>query len=155
MHITQHTDYALRVLIYLGSNPDRLATIQEISERFSVSRSHLMKVVNQLIRAGFVDGVRGKGGGLRLPRAATAIGIGDVVRRMERDMALVECFGQKSTCPLNPECRLKGALSDALNAFLASLDQVSLADLVGTREMRLLKASRPVTSAATGSGGGS
>lgn len=144
MHITQHTDYALRVLIYLGSNPDRLATIQEISERFGVSRSHLMKVVNQLIRAGFVEGVRGKGGGLRLARVATAIAVGDVVRRMERGMVLVECFGQKSTCLLDPQCRLKGALSDALNAFLASLDRVSLADLLGNQETRLLRVIRQV-----------
>ena len=63
MHITQHTDYALRVLIYLGENTDRLVTISEISERFEISRSHLMKVVNQLVREGFVLGLRGKGGG--------------------------------------------------------------------------------------------
>jgi Rrf2 family nitric oxide-sensitive transcriptional repressor len=143
MHITQHTDYALRALIYLGTNEDRLVTIQEISDRFAVSRNHLMKVVNQLIRAGFVEGVRGKGGGLRLGRPPAEIGVGDVVRRMERGMELVECFGKGCSCILDPDCKLKVALSNALAAFLQVLDDISLADLLGKREHAILKFLRP------------
>lgn len=139
MHITQHTDYALRVLIYLGTNDDRLVTIQEISERFAVSRNHLMKVVNQLIRAGFAEGVRGKGGGLRLGRKPAEIGVGDVVRRMERGMELVECFGSGCSCILDPSCKLKVALADALGAFLKVLDGISLADLLGRSEHAVLR----------------
>lgn len=138
MHITQHTDYALRVLIYLGANDHRLATIQEISERFDVSRSHLMKVVNQLIRHGYVEGLRGKGGGLRLSRPAAQIGVGKVVRHMEHDLALAECFETDSQCLLTGSCQLRGALSDALDAFLASLDRVTLADLVSPKQQRIL-----------------
>ncbi len=144
MHITQHTDYALRVLIYIGTNPDRLVTIAEIAERFDVSRSHLMKVVNQLVREGFVEGLRGKGGGLRLARAPAAIGVGEVVRRMERGLELVECFGEHNACLLNPGCRLKGVLAGALSAFMARLDAVSLADLIGRPEQRLLHAGRRI-----------
>ncbi len=144
MHITQHTDYALRVLIYLGENPERLATIAEISERFEISRSHLMKVVNQLVREGYVEGLRGKGGGLRLGRDAHEIKVGDVVRRMERGLNLVECFGKDSRCLLDPGCKLKLALANALKSFLASLDQVSLADLIGTPNTRLLHVARHV-----------
>lgn len=144
MHITQHTDYALRVLIYLGENPDRLATIAEISERFDISRSHLMKVVNQLVREGFVEGLRGKGGGLRLGRDAQSIGIGDVVRQMERGLDLVECFGKDSKCLLDPGCKLKLALANALKSFLASLDQVSLADLIGSPNTQRLHVIRRV-----------
>lgn len=147
MHITQHTDYALRALIYLGTNTDRLVTIQEISERFDVSRNHLMKVVNQLIRAGFVEGVRGKGGGLRLARPAAEIGVGEVVRRMERGMELVECFGSGCNCILDPSCKLKVALSKALAAFLEVLDGVTLADLLGKSERSILKFLRPQTTA--------
>ncbi|MFZ2854904.1 MAG: Rrf2 family transcriptional regulator [Rhodocyclaceae bacterium] len=139
MHITQHTDYALRVLIYLGTNEDRLVTILEISDRFAVSRSHLMKVVNQLIRSGFVEGVRGKGGGLRLARAPAEIGVGDVVRRMERGMEIVECFGSGCSCILDPSCKLKAALGNALDAFLKVLDAISLADLLGKQESLILK----------------
>lgn len=139
MYITQHTDYALRALIYLGLNEDRLVTIQEIAERFAVSRNHLMKVVNALIRAGYVEGMRGKGGGLRLARAPREIGLGDVVRHMEPSMELVECFGSDCHCILDPACHLKGALSEALAAFLKVLDGRTLADLIGKRERAILR----------------
>ena len=76
MNITQHTDYALRVLMYLGAVPERRVTIKEVAERFDISRSHLMKIVTELVAKGFVDGARGKGGGLRLARAASEIGHG-------------------------------------------------------------------------------
>jgi Rrf2 family transcriptional regulator, nitric oxide-sensitive transcriptional repressor len=138
MHITQHTDYGLRLLTYLGANGERQVTIAEISERFDISRSHLMKVANQLVRDGFVEGTRGKGGGLRLARAPAEINIGAVVRRMERGMELVECFGHDSRCLLTPNCRLKGVLAKALDAFLAVLDEVSLADLLGKPQKQLL-----------------
>ncbi|HJV28810.1 MAG TPA: Rrf2 family transcriptional regulator [Aromatoleum sp.] len=139
MHLTQHTDYALRMLIYLGANADRLVTIAEVSERFDVSRSHLMKVANQLVRDGFVEGLRGKGGGLRLGRAPGKINIGEVVRCMERGMELVECFGGESHCLLTPNCRLKGVLGKALEAFLATLDGYSLADLLDAPQRSLLQ----------------
>ncbi|WP_332669929.1 Rrf2 family transcriptional regulator [Aromatoleum sp.] len=138
MHITQHTDYALRVLIYLAANTDRLVTIAEVSQRFDISRSHLMKVANQLVREGFVDGLRGKGGGLRLARPAAQIAIGAVVRRMERGMELVECFGHDSNCLLTPNCKLKGVLATALEAFLHSLDRVSLAEVLEAPQRELL-----------------
>ena len=145
MHITQHTDYALRALIYLGTNEDRLVTIQEISDRFSVSRNHLMKVVSGLIRGGFVDGLRGKGGGLRLARPPATIVVGDVVRHMESGMELVECFGANCACILDPDCQLKVALSSALAAFLKVLDGVTLANLLGQSERATLHALRPAT----------
>ena len=132
MNITQHTDYALRVLMYLGACPERRVTIKEVAERFDISRSHLMKIVTELVAKGFVDGARGKGGGLRLARASSEIGLGNVVRQLEPSLALVECFGTQSHCLLDPACQLKGALDSALQAFLAALDRVSLADLVGT-----------------------
>jgi Rrf2 family nitric oxide-sensitive transcriptional repressor len=146
MHLTHHTDYALRVLIYLGNNLDRLVTIAEISARLDVSRSHLMKVANELIRGGFVEGLRGKGGGLRLAREPEQIVVGEVVRRMERNRDIVECFGPQNKCLLTPACRLKGVLAGALDAFLAVLDKVTLVDLlhpeqeglVGGQVVRLL-----------------
>lgn len=144
MHITQHTDYGLRVLIYLGTNTDRLVTIREISECFDVSNSHLMKVVNHLIREKFIEGVRGKGGGVRLERAAGEIVVGDVVRRLEQGWELVECFGEGCSCLLDPNCKLKSTLANALQAFLRVLDQVTLADLLGTPEAKLLQVIRRI-----------
>lgn len=142
MHITQHTDYALRVLIYLATNTERLPTVQEIAERFDVSRTHLMKVVNGLIRHGFVLGVRGKGGGLRLAATPSAISVGDVVRKMEGEPVLVECFGDQSKCLLTKSCRLTGVFRQALDAFFASLDAVTLADVVGPSQWQTLHVSR-------------
>lgn len=130
MHITQHTDYALRVLIYLGACPERRVTVKEVAERFDISRSHVMKIVNQLVTLGFVEGLRGKGGGLRLGRPAGEIGVGEVVRRMEPGFELVDCFRAESSCLLNSNCRLKGALHAALQAFLATLDELTLTDLI-------------------------
>ncbi|QID19590.1 Rrf2 family transcriptional regulator [Nitrogeniibacter mangrovi] len=130
MNITQHTDYALRLLIYLGACPERRVTIKEVAEAFDISRSHLMKIVNRLVADGIVDGARGKGGGLRLARPPERIVVGDIVRRMEPGFELVECFGSQSNCLLTSRCRLKGALHAALQAFLASLDGVTLAELI-------------------------
>lgn len=142
MHITQHTDYALRVLIYLAGHSDRLATVQEIAERFDISRAHLMKVVSGLIRHGFVEGLRGKGGGLRLAAKPSAISIGDVVRKMEGEPVLVECFSDQSKCLLTQSCRLTGVFRQALDAFFASLDGVTLAEVVGPRQWQVLKLAR-------------
>ncbi|HTH39538.1 MAG TPA: Rrf2 family transcriptional regulator [Rhodocyclaceae bacterium] len=140
MYITQHTDYALRVLIHVAANqdrPDTRITIAGISELFAISRSHLMKVVTKLVREGFLEGVRGKGGGLRLKQAAEQIRIGDVVSRMEPNMVLVECFEAEHGCILGPACSLKGVLNKALRAFLATLNEVTLADLA--RQPQTLK----------------
>ena len=86
MHVTQHTDYGSRLLTYLGANSERQVIIGEISERFDISRSHLMKVANQLVRDGFVEGIRGKGGGLRLARAPADCGTSRARRRSGRSL---------------------------------------------------------------------
>lgn len=143
MHITRHTDHALRALLYLGSNQGRLVTIQEIADRFAVSRNHLIKVVNALIRAGFIEGVRGKGGGLRLALPPAEISVGAVVLQMEPGMELVECFGANCRCILDPGCALKLALQQALAAFLGVLGEVTLAQLLGNNERQLLATLRP------------
>lgn len=130
MRLTQLSDYSLRVLMYLGAKPDRLATIQEIAAAYGISDNHLMKVVHRLAQQGFVETVRGRGGGLRLKGQAGDIRLGAVVRAVEEDFRLVECFGSDDTCRITDVCRLKRVLNLALNAFLASLDEWTLADLV-------------------------
>jgi Rrf2 family nitric oxide-sensitive transcriptional repressor len=130
MRLTQHSDYSLRVLMYLGARPQRLATIQEIAAAYGVSENHLMKVVHRLAQNGFVETVRGRGGGLRLKGPPEEIRIGTVVRSVEEDFRLVACFGSGNACRITEVCRLKRALSQALGAFLESLDTWTLADLV-------------------------
>ena len=140
MRLTVYTDYALRMLMYLAVKADGLATIGEVAGAYGISKAHLTKVAHQLGLAGYVGTVRGKGGGLRLARPAGEIGLGDVVRRTEPDMALVPCFEpMHAPCAIVPACGLRGALFEAQQAFLAVLDRYSLDDLVQRRaELRTL-----------------
>ncbi|MEQ8282032.1 MAG: Rrf2 family transcriptional regulator [Parvibaculum sp.] len=131
MRLTLHTDYALRLLMYLAVKPDGRATIREVAETYGISRNHLVKVAHELGRAGFVETLRGRGGGLRLAHPAEAIGIGKVVRAMEEDFRLVECFDpQTDRCRIGPSCRLKRLLREALEAYMEVLGSATLADLV-------------------------
>jgi Rrf2 family nitric oxide-sensitive transcriptional repressor len=131
MRLTLYTDYSLRVLMYLGLKRDGLATIAEVSESYGISRNHLMKIVHQLGLLGYVETVRGKGGGIRLARPAGAINLGEVVRRMEEDLALVQCFDPVAAkCRIESACVLRSVLGEALGAFLAVLDRYTLADLI-------------------------
>lgn len=130
MRLTVYTDYALRVLIYAAVEPAPLCTIERISAAYGVSRSHLMKVVQRLAEHGFIETVRGRGGGLRLARPASEITVGDVVRKMEDDLAQAECFKpNQNSCPIMTACGLKRALADALEAYLGALDRHSIADI--------------------------
>jgi Rrf2 family nitric oxide-sensitive transcriptional repressor len=132
MQLTRFTDYSLRTLIFVGAHPERLCTIAEIAQAYGVSGNHLMKVVNRLSTAGYVEAVRGKGGGLRLARAPRLIHIGDVVRSMEERFDIVECFNEaQQSCPMLPGCTLKSILGDAQRHFMATLDRYTLQDLLG------------------------
>lgn len=131
MRLTLHTDYALRLLMHLAIAPDKRVTISDVAEAFVISRNHLVKVAYGLGQAGFVETVRGRGGGLRLARPAEEIAIGDVVRAMEEDFRIVECFDREAnTCCIAPACRLKRLLKEALDAWIGVLDGATLADLV-------------------------
>lgn len=132
MRLTRHADYALRTLMYLGVQGEARATIEQIATAHRISRNHLMKVVNRLAALGYVEAVRGRGGGLRLAKAPDAISVGAVVRAMEDNFELVECFAPTgNTCVITPACGLKRLLGEAVQAFLAVLDRHTLADLLG------------------------
>ena len=133
MRLTQWSDYSLRVLMYCAHAEGREApvTITEIAKSHDISRNHLTKVVMMLAGTGLLKTTRGRGGGLKLLKPAGEIVIGEVVRQTENDLALVECFGDNNTCRLDQGCRPKGVLSRALKKFMAELDGVTLADVVG------------------------
>jgi len=130
MRLTLWTDYALRTLIYVGAKGDRLSTIAEIAESFGVSKTHLMKVVNKLGQQGYIDTVRGKGGGIRLRRPPAEIRVGAVVRETEEDLAVMGCLTESGFCRIEGCCVLRRALRQATLAFLRTLDGYTLADLL-------------------------
>jgi Rrf2 family nitric oxide-sensitive transcriptional repressor len=130
MRLTNFSDYALRVLMYAAARSDRLITIEETAEVYGISRAHLMKVVNQLTRAGYLKAVRGRSGGLMLAKRPNRIRLGDVIRATEPDFALVECFTPPGGCLITSCCRLRGVLKEAIAAFTATLDRYTLADLI-------------------------
>lgn len=136
MQLTKHTDYAFRVLIYLASMPDdRLATVQEIAERYAISRSHVMKIVQKLAASGLVQAIRGQQGGLRLGQPSAAINLRDVVELMEATLAPVNC--DDPVCLIRKSCALKNILFDAQQQFLEQVGRYTLADLAGPSTARV------------------
>ncbi|MGE5336298.1 MAG: RrF2 family transcriptional regulator [Gemmatimonadota bacterium] len=134
MRLTTFSDYSLRVLIYLAADPDRRATIAEIARAFDVSENHLMKVAHFLGKGGWLNNVRGKGGGLELAKSPEKINVGDVIRAAESNV-VVECFDRATNrCTIAPVCRLKGALAEAAAAFYKVLDGYTLADITDNRK---------------------
>lgn len=131
MRLLAATDFALRVLMRLGAEPDRRRSTEDLARDVGVPRNHLHKIVQDLAEAGFVRTWRGAGGGVALAMPPGSISIGAVVRRFEAGQALVECFRPDGgACCLSPECRLRGLLAQAREAFLARLDATTLADCV-------------------------
>lgn len=137
MQLTLFSDYALRVALYLGAHPDRVCSVDEVSRAYGISKAHLVKVVQRLAALELVGTTRGRNGGLRLTRAPADINVGALVRETER-FDIVECFdGETNTCPISTSCALKGTLARAKKAFLAVLDQQTVADLL-PRPQRLV-----------------
>lgn len=126
MKLTRYTDYALRVLMHLATRPDRHASIGEMARVYNISHNHLMKVVHDLRKGGYLDSVRGRAGGVRLARPPSQINVGDVVRHSEGGFDLVDC----GSCLIAPACALTGVLQEALRAFMTVLDGHTIEDLV-------------------------
>lgn len=135
MRLTRFSDYAVRVLLYLAANTERLCSIAEIAQAYDISQNHLMKVVSDLATSGFIQSVRGRGGGIRLARPPQDINIGKLIRHTEGDIDLVGC----GECRINGICQLPGPLDLALGAFFAVLERYTLAQVMDERsKARLL-----------------
>ena len=156
MKLTSYSDYALRSLIYLATKPDphALANISDIADSYHISKSHLTKIIHQLGRLGYIDSVRGKNGGIRLARAPKDINLGVLIKQIEPDFELVECFvtvvpdsdmkqqglplklidenavNINLGCVISPVCQLKGVFFEALTAFVTVLERYTLADII-------------------------
>jgi Rrf2 family nitric oxide-sensitive transcriptional repressor len=134
MRLTSFTDYCLRVLIYLAVDPARRATIAEIAAAYRISENHLVKVVHFLGKHGWIETLRGKGGGILLALPPEQVNVGQVVRDTEGAALPAECFSEGGgVCLITPCCRLMGVLGDAVNAFYSVLDRYTLADISRNR----------------------
>ena len=134
MQLTRFTDYALRVLLFVGRQDGRICTMGEVARYYGISQEHLRKVIHKLAALGYLQSKRGRGGGLLLGRAAPSIRIGGVILAMEEDLSIVDCHALG--CLLAPECSLKLALDSGSRAFIGALDEFTLADLLGSRRMQ-------------------
>lgn len=133
MHLSRHSDYSLRVLLFLAVRPDERGTLLKIAAYFNISVEHLRKVVHELGKAGFINTFQGKGGGIELARPPAEINVGEVLGRLEGRAPLIDCAA--IDCRLAPCCTLSNALAEAQAAFFASLGKYTLADLVSNKEM--------------------
>jgi len=129
MRLTTFSDYTMRTLVYLGLNQGQLVTVPDIAEAYGISANHLTKVVHQLGLQGYIETVRGKGGGLRLARTPFGINIGELLRLAEGG-GLLDCLDGPSQCCIQPACKLVGILREAQDALFAVLDNYTLADLL-------------------------
>ncbi len=130
MQLTTHSDYAMRLLIYLAIHPgDKPATVKDAAERYGISTNHLAKVAQKLVQEKIVLSQRGRGGGLRLALQPADINIGKLIRKTE-NLELLECFGDQCACPIDNVCILYSVLRKAQKAFLEVLDGYTLEDVV-------------------------
>lgn len=146
MRLTQYSDYALRVLIFLGASNQELSSIAEIARAYSISQNHLMKVVQHLGQLGYIETLRGRNGGIRLGLPAEEIVVGELLRHTEGQIELVDC----SACTIAVPCRLPPVFREAVQAFLAVLDKYTLKDLLASRDdlrdlLHLPETERPLT----------
>lgn len=129
MYLTSFTDYGMRTLMLLANEPERRFTIEKMSADLKISRNHLTKVIQALAKGRYIETFRGKGGGFRLAPDAGKTPVGRIIRWLEPDIAIVECFRTDGgSCNLTPACRFKHKLFDARNAFLRELDSMTLED---------------------------
>ncbi|AGA30696.1 RrF2 family transcriptional regulator [Singulisphaera acidiphila] len=134
MHLTQFSDYSLRLVLYLACHPGQVVSVDAISRAYGISKHHLVKVVQTVTELGVVEAQRGRGGGMRLAMSPAEINIGWLIRRTEPHFYLVECFDpEMNTCPIAPSCGLKGALHRAQQAFLTVLDEYTLDQFMAQR----------------------
>lgn len=133
MQLTLQTDYALRTLLYLASTDEEWPSAGKIADAYQISKSHLVKVIQQLASTGYVETRAGRTGGVKLAQAPEEIRIGDVVRQMEPSLSLVTCFTDPDSCTISSVCSLAPALDEAMSLFLAALDKYTLASCAANK----------------------
>ncbi len=134
MQLSRFTDYSIRVLLYAAVNNQKLTTMSEISSFYQISMEHLRKVIHNLAKAEYIKTYRGKKGGFELLKSPDAISLGDLIALTEGVKPLIDCQSQQ--CCLDPFCTLKKVLNEAQQAFVYSLNNYSLKDLIDNPKMQ-------------------
>lgn len=136
MQLTRFTDYGLRALIYVTAKNGQIASVKEISEQHGISRNHLVKVVHRLSQLGYIETTKGKGGGIKIAKDAEKLRLGDLIKQLEPNMNMVECFDAKTnTCRITGSCQLKHYLFEATQNFINTMNKYTLADTVQNKEL--------------------
>lgn len=138
MQLTRFTDYGLRTLMYLAARPEEKSSVKEISEHYGISRNHLVKVVHRLSQLGYIETMKGKGGGIKIAQGTEKLRLGDLITQLEPNMNMVECFDAKTnTCRITGSCQLKHYMFEATNSFVDTMNKYTLADTVQNKELLL------------------
>lgn len=143
MKFNLFTDYALRSLMYLCWNRGRTVTAEEISGYYGISRDHVVKVIQELSRQGYVQARRGRGGGSVLARDPRSISVGEVISTFEGPPALLECLRSQNVCVIEQGCRLKGVLAEAQQRMMNYLEGISVDDIAGETAPEIIVLSVP------------
>lgn len=138
MQLTRFTDYGLRTLMYATAKKGQITNVKEISERYGISRNHLVKVVHRLSQLGYIETTKGKGGGIKIAKNAENLRLGDLIKELEPNMNVVECFDAKTnTCQITGSCQLKHYLFEATQKFIDTMNKYTLGDTVQNKELLL------------------
>lgn len=135
MQLTSFTDYGLRTLMYLAAKPQDISSVREISDHYGISRNHLVKVVHRLSQLGYIETTKGKGGGIRIAKGTENIRLGDLIKQLEPNMHMVECFNPATnTCRITSSCHLKHYLFEATTSFTDTMNKYTLADTIKNKD---------------------
>lgn len=136
MQLTRFTDYGLRTLMYVAARSEDLTSVKEVAEHYGISRNHLVKVVHRLSQLGYIETTKGKGGGIKIAKDAEKLRLGDLIKQLEPNMNMVECFDAKTnTCRITGSCQLKHYLFEAMQNFINTMNKYTLADTVQNKEL--------------------
>ena len=135
MQITRFTDYGLRTLMYVAARSENISSVKEIAEHYGISRNHLVKVVHRLSQLGYIETTKGKGGGLQIAQGTENLCLGDLIKQLEPNMNIVECFdAETNTCRITGSCQLKNYLFEATKNFIDTMNKYTLADAVQNKD---------------------
>lgn len=130
MHLSKFTDYSFRILIFLGSRPNELFTVEELSSILDLSAHHVKKIIYKLVKNNYLESSKGRNGGIKFVVDPKDINLGELFEIMEDNLNIVECFSNENKCCINHNCRLRPILNDSLKAFKTSLSKYTLNDII-------------------------